>query len=135
HLDRLAEADWIVEAVIERLDTKRDLYAKIDAVRRPGTIVSSNTSTIPRASLVEGMPASFASDFLITHFFNPPRHMRLVEFVSGPETDPALLQRARAAAETILGKSIVDCRDTPGFIANRIGCHWLAVAVIEAKSM
>ena len=135
HIDRLAEADWIVEAVVERLDTKRDLYAKIDAVRQPGTIISSNTSTIPRASLIEGMPGSFASDFLITHFFNPPRHMRLVEFVSGDETDPALLQRARAAAETILGKSIVDCRDTPGFIANRIGCHWLAVAVIEAKAL
>lgn len=135
HLDRLAEVDWIVEAVIEKLDTKRDLFRRIEAVRRPGTIVASNTSTIPRAALVEGMPAGFAKDFLITHFFNPPRHMRLVEFVSGPEVDPALLKRARAAAETILGKSIVDCRDTPGFIANRIGCYWLAVAVIEAKSM
>jgi len=134
-LGRLAEADWIVEAVIENLDAKRSLYARIDAVRRPGTIVSSNTSTIPRAALVEGMPAGFAADFLITHFFNPPRHMRLVEFVSGPELDPAVLQRARNAAETILGKSIVDCRDTPGFIANRIGCHWLAVAVIEAQAM
>ena len=134
-LDRLAEADWIVEAVIEKLDAKRDLYAKVDAVRRPGTIVSSNTSTIPRASLVDGMPLSFRSDFLITHFFNPPRHMRLVEIVGGAETDSALLQRACTAAETILGKTIVDCRDTPGFIANRIGCYWLAVAVIEAKAM
>lgn len=134
-LDRLAEADWIVEAVIERLDAKRDLYVKVDAVRRPGTIVSSNTSTIPRASLVDGMPASFRSDFLITHFFNPPRHMRLMEIVDAAETDPALLQRARTAAETILGKTVVDCRDTPGFIANRIGCHWLAVAIIEAKAM
>ncbi|HEY0917759.1 3-hydroxyacyl-CoA dehydrogenase/enoyl-CoA hydratase family protein [Devosia sp.] len=135
HMDRLAEADWIVEAVIENLDAKRSLYARIDAVRRPGTIVSSNTSTIPRADLLGGRTSQFASDFLITHFFNPPRHMRLVEFVIGAETDPAVLQRARDAAEIILGKTVVDCRDTPGFIANRIGCHWLAVALIEAKAM
>ena len=134
-LGRLAEADWIVEAVVEKLEVKRDLFSRIEKVRRPGTIVSTNTSTIPRADIVAGMPASFAPDFLVTHFFNPPRHMRLVEFVGGPETDPTVLARARAAAETVLGKTIVDCRDTPGFIANRIGCHWLALAVIEAMEL
>jgi 3-hydroxyacyl-CoA dehydrogenase len=134
-LGRLAEADWIVEAVVEKLEVKRDLFARIEAVRRPGTVVSTNTSTIPRADIVAGMPASFASDFLVTHFFNPPRHMRLVEFVGGEEVDPSVLERARAAAETVLGKTIVDCRDTPGFIANRIGCYWLAVAVIEATEL
>src|SRR5690606_4728455 len=114
-LHRLAEADWIVEAVVEKLEVKRDLFARIEAVRRPGTIVSTNTSTIPRADIVADMPASFAPDFLVTHFFNPPRHMRLVEFVGGEETDASVLERARVAAETVLGKTIVDCRDTPGF--------------------
>lgn len=134
-LARLSEADWIVEAVIEKLEVKRDLYQKIDAVRKPGSIVSSNTSTIPRADLVAGMGAAFARDFIITHFFNPPRFMRLVEIVSGPDNDPALVNRAKTASEIILGKTVVDCRDTPGFIANRIGCYWLAVAVIEAQRM
>jgi 3-hydroxyacyl-CoA dehydrogenase len=81
HLDRLAEADWIVEVVIENLAIKRDLYRRIDAVRKPGTIVSSNTSTILRADLVAGLDAGFARDFIVTHFFNPPRVMRLVEIV------------------------------------------------------
>lgn len=134
-LGRLSEADWIVEAVIEKLEIKRDLYGKIDAVRKPGSIVSSNTSTIPRADLIAGMGAAFGRDFVITHFFNPPRFMRLVEIVSGPENDLALVGRAKTASEIILGKTVVDCRDTPGFIANRIGCYWLAVAVIEARRM
>jgi 3-hydroxyacyl-CoA dehydrogenase len=135
HLDRLAEADWIVEAVIEKLEVKRNLYRKLEAARKPGSIVSSNTSTIPRADLIDGMGDAFAADFLITHFFNPPRLMRLVEIVSAPGNDEDLIARAKTAAETILGKTVVDCRDTPGFIANRIGCYWLAVAVIEAKRL
>lgn len=134
-LQRLSEADWIIEAVVERLDVKRDLYKKIEAVRKQGSIVSSNTSTIPRADLVAERDAAFASDFLITHFFNPPRVMRLVEIVSAPENPPELVARAKAASEAILGKTVVDCNDIPGFIANRIGCYWLAVAALEAKSM
>jgi 3-hydroxyacyl-CoA dehydrogenase len=77
-LGRLADADWIIEAVIERLDVKRDLYKKVDAVRKQGAIVSSNTSTIPLGTLLEEMPESFRRDFLVTHFFNPPRYMRLL---------------------------------------------------------
>ena len=135
HLERLAEADWVVEAVVEDLAIKRDLYARIEAVRRPSSIVSSNTSTIRRADLVEGMGEAFARDFLITHFFNPPRVMRLVEIVSAPENSAALVARAVAASEILLGKTVVMCRDTPGFIANRIGCFWLAVAVLEATRL
>ena len=131
-LGRLAEADWIVEAIVERLDAKRDLYRAIDSVRRPGSIVSSNTSTIPRAALVAGMGETFGRDFLITHFFNPPRSMQLVEIVSTPGNNPAVVTKAKAGCEALLGKTVVECRDTPGFIANRIGCHWLAVAAIEA---
>lgn len=135
HLDRLAEADWIVEAVIEDLAIKRDLYRRIDAVRRPGSIVSSNTSTILRADLVAGLGEGFARDFIVTHFFNPPRVMRLVEIVSAPETPADLLARADAANRDILGKTVVMCRDTPGFIANRIGCYWMAVAALEAARL
>jgi len=134
-LQRLSQADWIIEAVVERLDVKRDLYRKVDDVRKKGSIVSSNTSTIPRTDLIAGFDPSFASDFLITHFFNPPRVMRLVEIVSAPENSPELVERAKAASRAILGKTVVDCHDTPGFIANRIGCYWLAAAALEAKSL
>ncbi|MEW5421046.1 3-hydroxyacyl-CoA dehydrogenase/enoyl-CoA hydratase family protein [Amorphus sp. 3PC139-8] len=131
----LAEADWIVEAIIEDLDLKRDLYKRIETVRRPGTILSSNTSTIPRAALIADMGDGFAADFVITHFFNPPRVMQLMELVTAPETDPGVANRVRAAAKAALGKTVVDCRDTPGFIANRIGCFWMAVAALEAKRL
>ncbi|MBZ6078492.1 3-hydroxyacyl-CoA dehydrogenase/enoyl-CoA hydratase family protein [Microvirga puerhi] len=135
HLHRLAEADWIVEAVIEDLAIKRDLYRRIETIRRPGTIVSSNTSTIPRAELVEGLRDDFARDFIITHFFNPPRVMQLVEIVSAPENRADLVKRAVTASEAVLGKTVVMCRDTPGFIANRIGCYWIAVGICEAMRL
>ena len=131
-LARAGEADWIVEAVVERLDVKRDLYARLDAVRRPGAIVSSNTSTIPLARLVEGASEELQRDFAITHFFNPPRYMRLLEIVRGPRTRPAIVERLRGFADRRLGKGVVECKDTPGFIANRIGVYWLQCAVIEA---
>ncbi len=131
-LRRLAEADWIIEAVIERLDVKRDLYAKVDAVRKQGSIVSSNTSTIPLQSLLEEMPESFRRDFLITHFFNPPRYMRLLELVAGPATREDASREVREFCDRALGKGVVECKDTPGFIGNRIGVYWLQCAVIEA---
>ena len=131
-LARAGEADWIVEAVVERLDVKRDLYARLDAVRRPGAIVTSNTSTIPLARLVEGASDALQRDFAITHFFNPPRYMRLLEIVRGPRTRPDHVERLRAFADRRLGKGVVECRDTPGFIANRIGVYWMQCAVIEA---
>ncbi len=134
-LDKLADADWIIEAVIERLDVKRDLYKKVDAVRKPGAVVSSNTSTIPMARLTEGMPESFRRDFLITHFFNPPRYMRLLELVTGPETEAKTAQTVREFCDRMLGKGVVDCKDTPGFIGNRIGIYWLQVAVAEAMAL
>jgi 3-hydroxyacyl-CoA dehydrogenase len=88
HLELLAEADWIAEAVVERLDVKQALYEKIAALRKPGALVSSNTSTIPLSLLTEAMPAGLVPDFCITHFFNPVRYMRLLEMVAGPETRP-----------------------------------------------
>ncbi|MBU6418668.1 MAG: 3-hydroxyacyl-CoA dehydrogenase/enoyl-CoA hydratase family protein [Proteobacteria bacterium] len=131
-LPQLASCDWVVEAIIERLDLKQDLYRKIDTVRRPGTAISSNTSTIPLAKLTEGMSESFKRDFLITHFFNPPRYMRLLELVTGPETDPDLAAKVKNFADLMLGKSVVKAKDSPGFIANRLGVFWLQTGVIEA---
>ena len=130
-LSKVAECDWIIEAIIERLDLKQALYRKLDAVRRPGTAVSSNTSTIPLAKLTDGMPESFRRDFLITHFFNPPRYMRLLEVVAGPDSDPATVDAVAQFADVALGKSIVRCNDSPGFIANRLGMIWMQTAVME----
>ena len=131
-IGRLAECDWIVEAIVERPDIKQALYQRIEAVRRPGTPISSNTSTIPLAHLTEGMGDAFARDFLITHFFNPPRYMRLLEIVAGPHTDPAIVARVGAFADQRMGKSLVHCHDSPGFIANRLGTYWLQVCITEA---
>jgi len=131
-LSQVTGSDWIVEAIVERLDLKQALYAKLDAVRRPGTAISSNTSTIPLARLIEGRSESFQRDFLITHFFNPPRYMRLLEIVTGPKTDPALTRIVSEFADLQLGKSVVTCKDSPGFIANRLGVYWLQVGVVEA---
>lgn len=131
-LGLLAKVDWIIEAVIERLDVKRDLYRKVDAVRKQDSIVTSNTSTIPLHSLVEEMPESFRRDFLITHFFNPPRYMRLLELVAGSATSEKAAQELRDFCDRALGKGVVECKDTPGFIGNRIGVYWLQCAVLEA---
>ena len=125
HLDRLAEAEWIVEAVFEDIDVKRDTFAKVDKHRTPGTPVTSNTSTIPLETLLAESSDEFKGDFAITHFFNPPRVMRLVELVQGPDTRPEIADALRQVLERDLGKVVVDCRDTPGFIANRIGTFWM----------
>jgi 3-hydroxyacyl-CoA dehydrogenase len=132
HLALVADCDWIVEAVIERLDVKQALYRKLDAVRKPGAVVSSNTSTIPLATLTEGMSAAFAEDFCVTHFFNPPRYMRLLEVVKGARTRPAVIDVVTRFADVRLGKSVVACKDRPGFIANRLGVFWMDCAVVEA---
>jgi 3-hydroxyacyl-CoA dehydrogenase len=131
-LARLAEADWIVEAVVEDPRVKSELYARIDAVRRPGSIVSSNTSTIPLSKLVEGQGGRFAEDFLITHFFNPPRYMRLLEVVAGERTRPDAVEAVTGFADRSLGKGVVRCKDRPGFIANRIGTFWIQAGINAA---
>ncbi|EGD58421.1 3-hydroxyacyl-CoA dehydrogenase [Novosphingobium nitrogenifigens DSM 19370] len=131
-LARVAECDWVIEAIIERLDLKHALYEKLEAVRRPGTAVTSNTSTIPLGHLVAGRSEGFARDFFITHFFNPPRYMRLLEVVAGPASDAALVARISDFADRALGKTIVACKDTPGFLANRVGTFWLQSAVNAA---
>ncbi len=132
HLGQLSGCDWIIEAVAENLEIKQSLYRKIEEARKPGSIVSSNTSTIPLARLTRGLGERFARDFLIAHFFNPPRYMRLLELVTGPDTRADAAAAVREFADVRLGKGVVKCKDTPGFIANRIGIYWLQCAVIEA---
>ncbi len=131
-LELVADADWIVEAIVEDAGAKRDLYARLDPVRKPGSVVSSNTSTIPLASLLEGAPDGLARDFAITHFFNPPRYMRLLEIVPGPATRPEAVDTLEELCDVRLGKTIVRCNDTPGFIANRLGVYWIGTAIGEA---
>ncbi len=131
-LEKLADVDWIVEAVLENPKVKHDLYQKLEAVRKDGSIVSSNTSTIPLSILLEGQTERFAADFCITHFFNPPRYMRLLEVVKGPKTRQDAFDTVSAFCDRVLGKGVVECKDTPGFIANRIGTYFMAVAVNEA---
>ena len=134
HLELLSNADWIIEAVVEDLQTKRSLYGRIDEVRKKGSVVSSNTSTLTLANLVEGLSERFASDFMITHFFNPPRYMRLLEVVVGPQTRSDAVRTIGNFADRHLGKGVVLCHDTPGFVANRIGAFWLQCAVVEAMN-
>ncbi|KQM19431.1 3-hydroxyacyl-CoA dehydrogenase/enoyl-CoA hydratase family protein [Novosphingobium sp. Leaf2] len=131
-LDKVAGCDWVIEAVIERLDIKQSLYARLEAVKRDGTAVSSNTSTIPLAQLVEGRSDAFKRDFLITHFFNPPRYMRLLEIVTGPDTDVGVAAKVEQFADVAMGKTVVHASDTPGFIANRIGTYWIQLGLNAA---
>ena len=134
-LGQLADVDWIVEAIIERVDLKQDLYRKLDAKRKKGSIVSSNTSTIPLAQLTAGLPDSFTQDFCITHFFNPPRYMRLLEVVGGPKTRLEAIKQISSFGDVMLGKAIVHAKDTPGFVANRIGVYWMQAAVTAALDL
>jgi len=131
-LPKLAEADWICEAVLEDLGVKHKVYGEVEKHRKDGSIVTSNTSTIPLDKLTEGLPERFAADFAITHFFNPPRYMRLLELVGGERTRPEVLDALRRFGDRALGKAVVGCKDTPGFIANRIGIYWSTIAMSEA---
>ena len=134
-LGLLADCDWICEAVLENVAVKHDVYKKVDANRKKGAIITSNTSTIPLANLLETLPDSFAADFAVTHFFNPPRYMRLLEIVAGPKTKAAVIDTLRAFGDVRLGKEVIDCNDTPGFIANRLGIFWSMVATQQAYDL
>ncbi|MCG8325566.1 MAG: 3-hydroxyacyl-CoA dehydrogenase family protein, partial [Thiotrichales bacterium] len=134
-LERIAGADWITEAVVERLDVKKKLYKQIDAVRKKGAIVSSNTSTIPIALLVEDMPETFRTEFAITHFFNPVRYMRLLEIVRGEDTRDEVVDCLARFNEERMGKGVVLCSDTPGFLGNRVGVFAIQTALHAAFDM
>lgn len=130
--DKLADCDWIVEAIVERLDLKRDLYARLEETTKPDCVVTSNTSTIPISLLVEGRSKAFQERFAITHYFNPVRYMRLLELVRGEHTRPDIMDRLADYNDRILGKGVVPCNDTPGFLGNRVGVFALQVGMDEA---
>lgn len=131
HLAGLSEVDWIVEAVVERLDVKRSLFERVESVWKPGTIVSSNTSGLSVAEMVEGRSDAFRQHFAVTHFFNPPRYMKLVEVVPTGDTAPEVTALLTALCEERLGKGVVVAKDTPNFIANRIGTYGMLVTLEE----
>ncbi|HLQ10857.1 MAG TPA: 3-hydroxyacyl-CoA dehydrogenase/enoyl-CoA hydratase family protein, partial [Ktedonobacteraceae bacterium] len=131
-LGKLGEVDWVIEAVIERLDIKQSLYEQLEKVVRPDAIITSNTSGLPAHMLTEGRSATFRRNFLITHFFNPVRYMRLLELVPDVDTDPALMAFMQQFATETLGKGVVLCKDTPNFIANRTGVYGSLATVRRA---
>jgi len=120
-LNAITQCDWIVEAVVERLDIKQSLFSRIEPLRRPDAIVSSNTSGIPVSALADGRSVAFRQHFLGTHFFNPPRYLRLLEVIPNADTDPAVLDAVVTFADDRLGKGVVVAKDTPNFIANHLG--------------
>ncbi|HTR37682.1 MAG TPA: 3-hydroxyacyl-CoA dehydrogenase/enoyl-CoA hydratase family protein [Bryobacteraceae bacterium] len=120
-LHLVSECDWIIEAIVENLDAKRDLWRKVETARAAHAIVSTNTSGIPLAKIADGFSPEFRRHFLGTHFFNPPRYLHLMELIPGPETDPRILADVEEFADRRLGKGVVRTKDTPNFIANRIG--------------
>ncbi|WP_432360315.1 3-hydroxyacyl-CoA dehydrogenase NAD-binding domain-containing protein [Sporosarcina sp. UB5] len=132
-LGKLKDVDWIIEVVVENLDIKKSLYEKIDAVRKPGTIISSNTSGISIEAMAEGRSEDFQKHFLGTHFFNPPRYLKLLEVIPTKMTDPGVLDFMLSFGEDRLGKGVVVAKDTPNFIANRIGTYGLLVTLREME--
>ncbi len=129
--ERLKEADWIVEVIIENLEAKKQLFARIDEIRSKGSIVTSNTSGISIKAMSEGRSEDFKSHFLGTHFFNPPRYLKLLELIPTEDTSADVITFIRGFAEQSLGKGVVEAKDTPNFIANRIGTFGLLVTVHE----
>ena len=121
HPERVAECDWVIECVIERLDVKRKLYERLLGLIGPETIVTSNTSGLSWRALTKDMDGDFKRRFFITHFFNPPRYMKLVELITGPYTETSVSDAVRTFLETKLGKGVILAKDTPAFISNRIG--------------
>jgi 3-hydroxyacyl-CoA dehydrogenase len=126
HLAQIARADWVMEAVVERLDIKQQLLEKVDQHRRPGSIVSTNTSGIPVGALAEGRSEDFRRHWVGTHFFNPPRYLRLLELIPTPETDPGVVAAVSRVGDLLLGKGVVVAKDTPNFIGNHIALYGVA---------
>lgn len=128
-LSQIADCDWVVEAIVENLGIKQSLWRRVAQYHRPGMIVSSNTSGISIAAMTEGTPELFRSHFLGTHFFNPPRYLRLLELIPTPQTDPEVLRFMADFGERVLGKGVVIAKDTPNFIGNRIGTYGMMVTL------
>lgn len=130
-MERLSEVDWIIEVVVENLEIKQKVFSQVDEHRKPGTVVSSNTSGISARAMAEGRSEDFRKHFLVTHFFNPPRYLKLLEIVPTADTDPDVFEDMKRFGEDVLGKGVVKAKDTPNFIGNRIGTYGLLVTVKE----
>ncbi len=122
-MSKIADCDWIIEVVVERLDIKQQVFEKVEKYRKPGTLITSNTSGIPIAMMNEGRSEDFRKHFCGTHFFNPPRYLRLLEIIPGPDTDSKVIDFLMTYGSRYLGKETVLCKDTPAFIANRVGVY------------
>jgi len=134
-LKQIGTCDWVIEVVVERLDIKRSLYEKVEQFRKPGTLISSNTSGIPIHMLKEGRSDDFRKHFCGTHFFNPPRYLRLLEIIPTPETDPSVIEFLLHYGDLYLGKTTVLANDTPAFIANRIGVYGIMAILGLSEKM
>ena len=135
NLKDIASYDWVIEVVVERLDIKRSVYERVEQFRKPGTLITSNTSGIPMHLLTEGRSDDFRQNFCGTHFFNPPRYLRLLEIIPGPDTDPAVVDFLMNYGDLFLGKTTVLGKDTPGFIANRLGIESLIQTIRVAEEL
>ena len=135
NFDLVKDADWVVEAVVERIDIKKNIYKKIEKVRKSDSIISSNTSTIPLKVLSEDMSDEMKKNFCITHFFNPVRYMGLLEIVQEPINDKEKINFLKSFCDKKLGKGVIICKDTPGFLGNRVGVYAIQVAITEAIKM
>ena len=132
-LGRLRESDWVIEAVVEKREVKRQLWAKVAPHLRPEALASTNTSGIPIGQIATALPEEVRGRFLGVHFFNPPRHLRLLEVIPGPETATEAVAAIREIGEGLLDKGVVVARDVPGFIGNRVGCYGLLVTLRAAE--
>ncbi|CAG7628977.1 putative 3-hydroxyacyl-CoA dehydrogenase [Paenibacillus solanacearum] len=131
HLARIAEVDWVIEVIVEQLQAKQELLAQVERCWKPGTVVSTNTSGISVNEMSRHTGEAFRAHFLGTHFFNPARYMKLLELIPGSDTDPAIVERMKSLCEKQLGKTVVMAKDTPNFVANRIGTYGLLVTLQE----
>ena len=134
-MSKISDVDWIIEVVVERLDIKKIVFEQVEKFRKPGTLITSNTSGIPMHMMAEGRSEDFQKHFCGTHFFNPPRYLRLLEIIPGPSTDPEIIDFLMHYGDLYLGKETVLCKDTPAFIANRIGIYAIMSAMHTIEEM
>ncbi len=134
-LEKIKNSDWVLEVIIERLDIKQSMFEKVDKFRKEGTLITSNTSGIPIHLMSEGRSEDFQKHFCGTHFFNPPRYLKLFEIIPGPKTDQSVIDFFTVFAEKFLGKTPVLCKDTPGFIGNRVGVYSMAKVMELAQEI
>ena len=124
--EKIGDCDWVIEVVVERLDIKKQVFEKVEKYRKKGSLITSNTSGIPIHMMMEGRSDDFKKHFCGTHFFNPPRYMRLLEVIPTPETSPEVVDFLMHYGDLFVGKQTVLCKDTPAFIANRVGVYAMA---------